>query len=597
MTAGQGPGERPAVHVNVSNHLRDRAVSQGNDLAVAVARSPGFVPGMPTGHGEGGYDSLTFAELDQWVDRTARALTLYGIGKGTRTALMVPPCTDFFALVFALFRIEAELVLIDPGLGVGWVRGCLAEAGIEAFVGVPKAHLARILLGWGKSHGAGKRRRLRTVSVGGAFGGRIGFGGPPLRSLIARAEREIGGAPVPTPASGVSQTAAVLFTSGSTGPPKGALYRHGMFASQVELLRATYGIAPGERDLATFPLFALFGPALGMAAVVPRMDTSRPASADPEKLLRAFRDWQCTNLFASPALIDKLGRHLEQHEAGLPGLRRAISAGAPMQVPVLRRFVRALDPGAELFTPYGATESLPISSIGSSEILAETQERTEKGGGVCVGRPVTQMEVRIIAIDENPIGQWGEAEVLPGPGERGSGAIGEIVVRGPVVSLEYVSRPEANALSKIVDGDSIWHRTGDVGYFDDQGRLWMCGRKSHRVETGEEVLFTVPCEAIFNAHPAVFRSALVGVPRAAGSSETGQEPVVLIELEESVRSEAGPEIRRQLEAELLTMAQSHDHTRSIQTLLFHPGFPVDVRHNAKIFREKLAPWAARRLGR
>lgn len=258
-----------------------------------------------------------------------------------------------------------------------------------------------------------------------------------------------------------------------------------------------------------------------------------------------------------------------------------------MQIPVLRRFVQALDDGAELFTPYGATESLPISSIGSSEILAETQERTEQGGGVCVGRPVAQMEVEVIAIHDDPIPEWAGVERLP------VGEIGEIVVRGPVVSPEYVSRPDATALAKIADGDSIWHRTGDVGYFDDEGRLWMCGRKTHRVETGEERLFTVPCEAVFNSHPAVFRSALVGVPRAGGSSEQGLEPIILIELEKSSEREPDDALR----SELLALARAHDHTRSIETVLYHPAFPVDVRHNAKIFREKLTPWAARKLGR
>jgi acyl-CoA synthetase (AMP-forming)/AMP-acid ligase II len=310
------------------------------------------------------------------------------------------------------------------------------------------------------------------------------------------------------------------------------------------------------------------------------MDASRPAAADPERLIEALRDFGCTNLFASPALIDKLGRHCEAHAITLSTLRRAISAGAPASIPALERFAAVLPASAQVFTPYGATECLPVSVIGSDEILAHTRAATEAGNGVCVGEPVPGMQARVIAIHDDPIERWSDALARP------TGEIGEIVVRGPVVTPGYFDREASTRAAKIPDPEGgVWHRMGDVGHFDDRGRLWMCGRKAHRVEHGGITSFSVACEAPFNTHPAVFRSALVGVRR-----EGATRPVICVELEKGARIE-----RATLFAELAAIAARHQHTRDIETFLVHPAFPVDVRHNAKIFREKLAVWAAEQL--
>jgi acyl-CoA synthetase (AMP-forming)/AMP-acid ligase II len=216
-----------------------------------------------------------------------------------------------------------------------------------------------------------------------------------------------------------------------------------------------------------------------------------------------------------------------------------------------------------------------VAVIGSDAILSETRTRTEGGAGVCVGRPVDGMEVAIIPISDGPIEHWSDDLRLP-PGETG-----EIVVKGPVVTPGYYRRPESTALAKIRDGDAIRHRMGDVGYLDADGRLWMCGRKAHRVDLPDGPMFTVPCEAPFNAHPAVYRSALVGVSRAGVTL-----PVLCVEPEPGKTAPHD---------ELRAIAQAHPHTRAIETFLSHDGFPVDVRHNSKIFREKLADWAQEQL--
>ncbi|HKI16751.1 MAG TPA: fatty acid CoA ligase family protein, partial [Isosphaeraceae bacterium] len=379
-----------------------------------------------------------------------------------------------------------------------------------------------------------------------------------------------------------AETAAILFTSGSTGPPKGAVYTHAIFQAQVETFRSLYAIEPGEIDLCTFPLFALFAPALGMTAIVPDMDPTRPARVDPGRLLEAIDDFGVTNLFGSPALLRRLVEGAERCSRRLPTLKRVISAGAPVPARILERLARLLDPPAQIHTAYGATEALPVASIGSTEILAETRQATDRGMGVCVGRPVGEVEARIIPIRDDPIPLWSDDLMVA------DGQIGEIVVAGPIVTREYFNRPQATALAKIADParGMVYHRMGDVGYRDEQGRLWFCGRKSHRVILADETLFTIPCEAIFNTHPAVSRTALVGASRRGEVV-----PVICVEpIHPLSRSE-----QHQVRQELIDRGAAFSHTKRIQTILFHRSFPVDIRHNAKIFREKLAVWASRRL--
>ena len=253
--------------------------------------------------------------------------------------------------------------------------------------------------------------------------------------------------------------------------------------------------------------------------------------------------------------------------------------------------MKLLPESAQVFTPYGATEALPVANIGSREILEETRTLTEQGKGVCVGRPVAGMEVSVIAISDGPIAEWSDSLNLP-PGE-----VGEFVVRGPVVTKRYYNRPEATALAKIRDPRTgeILHRMGDVGYIDDRGRLWFCGRKSHRVVTPHGTLYTDMVEPIFNTVPRVRRTALVGVTRGSVTY-----PVLCVEEMDfrdfpglKVNFEPGIDIDRKCRQ----LGQQFEHTRMIDTFLKHPGFPVDVRHNSKIFREKLAVWADKQLGK
>lgn len=514
------------------------------------------------------WQTLTFAQLDERIRRCAAGLAAAGIRRGMRTIVMLRPGVDFFAVTFALFRLGAIPVLIDPGMGRQALVASLSGVRAEAFVGIPLAQLARLL----------HRRAFDSVRIAVTVGGPLRFGGRSLDELCARADQD-----APLADTRPADPAAILFTSGSTGPAKGVLYTHGNFDAQVECLREHYARAPGQIDLATFPLFALFDAALGRTAVIPPMDASRPGRADPRRIVAALRTHNCTHMFASPALLTNLAEHLHARGERLNGLRHVLSAGATVRADLLERLRAVLPPDAEIHTPYGATEALPITDIESRDVLGDLRARTLAGGGICVGRPLPHVELKIVEISDQPLESW--PQVIELPPDR----VGEIVVRGPVVTQSYFERPEADALAKIPDPrGGRWHRMGDVGYLDAGGRLWFCGRKAHRVIAPAGPLFTEPVEAVFNIHPSVRRTALVGVgPRFA------QVPVLCVEL----RGRAGRAERERIRAELLALGAQHDATRAVQTIAFYPrAFPVDVRHNAKIRREELAAWVRRTLG-
>lgn len=540
---------------NIAAHLPRMAAEHPDHLAVSVQ-----LPGGSTGRHR--YATYTLRELDDHSDRIAHGLDRIGISRGVRTVLMVKPGLDFFALTFALFKVGAVPVLVDPGMGIKNLKTCLAEAEPAAFIGIPKAHIARQLFGWGKS-------TLKTlVSVG----PKLFLGGYTLDGIKLKQSK-----PFEPIAPEAGEMAAILFTSGSTGVPKGAVYTHENFNAQVEILRQDYNIEPGEKDLATFPLFALFGPALGMAAVVPDMDASQPATSNPQHIVDAIHDNEATNLFASPALIELVGQHGIANGITFPTLKRVISAGAPASNPSLERFCKLLPDGVQILSSYGATEALPVSFIGTDEQLGETAEATDRGAGVCVGRTVHGVEASIIHITDEPIQHWSD-KLHAAPGE-----IGEITVTGPVVTTSYYNRPESTKLAKITHPELgiVYHRMGDVGYFDDRGRLWMCGRKAHRVVTDERTHFTIPVERIFNTHPAVNRTALIGVMKAGKTV-----PIVCVEKAEDTGGRDDETIINELKA----IGGKNDITRGIKEFVFHRKFPVDVRHNAKIFREELAAW-------
>ena len=504
--------------------------------------------------------SLSFRQLQESIVAGARGLFQYGIKPGQRVAVMIRPGIDFVQVVYSLFRLGATVVAVDPGLGVRGIGRCLQEAEPSAFIGITKAQIARVLFGWGR------KTIQKTITTGNAL-----FGAT-WKKILAQGSKVQS-----NDFSGDNTTAAILFTSGSTGAAKGVVYEHSHFHAQARHLAETYSIQPGEVDFPTFPLFSLFGPALGMTSILPEMDFSFPAKADPWKLERAIRHYQVTNLFASPALLRQFS--LLPEEFKFPSVKRVLSAGAPVSAREIAALVPRLSTPAQVHTPYGATEALPVASFSSNCILGETAEKTKRGHGVCVGRPVNATEVRIIKITDDPIPTWSEDLLLT------HGEVGEIVVRGEQVTRSYFNRPVNDSLAKIPHADgAILHRMGDLGYLDVSGRLWFSGRKSQRVQAKGKLFHTVHCEGIFDALPGVRKSALVGIGLWGE-----QKPLLCVEKEEG-----GPP-EEELARTLLQTAGEYQATAGIGKVLFHPGFPMDVRHNSKINREQLAQWAQGQL--
>jgi acyl-CoA synthetase (AMP-forming)/AMP-acid ligase II len=544
--------------VNVAKYLKSQAEKKPFKRAVVY-------PHGVDAQGRITYSHLTFQQLDRASDKLAYGLQTIGITRGVKTILMVKPCIDFFILTYALFKVGAVPVVVDPGMGVKRMIECLDSTDPEAFIGIPLAHVLRTVA----------FKSFKTVKIWVTVGKKLFWGGYTLDGI-----RDLTDEPFDYVKTHENETAAILFTTGSTGPAKGVVYTHGTFDAQVRNIEAHFKIGDDEIDLPTFPLFALFDPAIGMTAVIPDMDPTKPALVNPVKIIEAIENQGVTNMFASPALLNRVGRYGKENGVKLPSLRRVVSAGAPVAPANIEQFTSMFVGGTQVHTPYGATESVPILSIESDEILSETKQFSEEGYGTCIGRPIEDADIKIIKIFDGPIPTWSD-DLLADKGE-----VGEITVQGSLVTERYYDNPEADSLAKIRHDGKIRHRMGDLGWMDNNGRIWFCGRKNHRVVTSDGTLFTINCEAIFNKHPDVFRSALVGI-----GPKGNQMPVIVIEMRpESKRSQSD------LKSELLALAQTHELTKNIHELLFHPSFPVDIRHNSKIFREKLSVWAEEKLG-
>lgn len=546
----------PEPRCNVADRLTALAAARPAAIAVVEAK-------------RGGYRTITFGELERDATLLARGLVAMGVKPGDRIALLVRPGIEFVTLVFALLRSGATLVLVDAGLGRQNILRCLAMTEPQGFVAIPLAHALRIA-----------SRRFPQAKLNVTVGRRWFWGGETLASL-----RKLGAADAALPHTAADDHAAIVFTSGSTGPPKGVLYRHETFVTQADEIQRQYGIEPGGVDLACFPLFGLFNVSMGVTTVVPEMDFSRPAAADPKKLLRAANDWKVTQAFASPAVWRSLSAHCERTGERIPTLQNVFSCGAPVPAKVIRRTLACVHPEAKLHTPYGATEALPIATIEAQEILTETAAKTDQGAGVCVGRKFDSIEWRVIRIRDDAIATIGEAEELP------VGEIGELIVRGPQVSMSYLWG--FNDLAKINDGATDWHRVGDVGYFDEQERFWYCGRKSQRVVTSVGTLFTECVEAQYNTLPLTERTALVGVGAPPNQiAVVVVEPTPLDKIKNLTIGGLGDALKA---ADSLGATAENPPPQPIEHILIRSTLPTDIRHNSKIQREKLAVWAEKQL--
>ncbi|MBN9419570.1 hypothetical protein ABS71_22310 [bacterium SCN 62-11] len=515
-------------------------------------------------YSEDGIDRVkTFREVETQCDEYAHGLRAFGLSPGDKVLLMERPGPIFVALTWALFKLGCVPVFLDPGMGVKPLLGCIERLKPDALIGVRRAHLLRSL------HGKSFQSVRRAVVTDGRW-----IGASPLWRVASP-----GSGHFPPETVNKDQLAAILYTSGSTGPAKGVEYRHGIFHAQVAALKDMFDFQPGEMDMPGFPLFALFSTALGLTCVLPELNPSRPASVEPARLVRAIHDWKIQNLQGSPAIWDKLGKYCRDYGIKLPSVRRVITFGAPISLDFIEMWRKLMDGNGDVYTPYGATEVLPVSFISGEEVTLETSSQTTEGAGTCIGRPIAGVEVRIMRTSDDTVAEWDEELMLKAT------EIGEIVVHGEQVTWAYFEDQEATSKSKILQGDKVWHRMGDLGYFDEAGRLWIVGRKSHRIQGEQHVYYPVCAEGIVDQHPDVLRSALVALGQAPD-----QKPAIVLQLHKPKLQKDMAE-RNRIVREVKERLARHPIYGDVKSVFFHRNFPVDPRHNAKIDREALAEWA------
>jgi len=505
------------------------------------------------------YSHYTFIQLEERINQFSHRLVKLGLKRGDKVLVFVKPCLDFAPLIFALFKIGAVSVFIDPGMGKKNFLKAIEQVEPQVLIGIPKVHILRMFF----------KSSFKKIGLYINFA-RFNFLGS--KSLLNNLNSEASLYEAIKPNK--NEMGAILFTSGGTGIPKGVVYTHDIFIEQTKILKEEFNLNASDVDVPGFPLFAMFTLSMGMTSYIPDMDPSKPAKANPKKLVKNIMDSGATFVAGSPSIWKNVSDYCIKHNITLPSIRAVCMFGAPIPNTLHRDFSKIL-PNGTTFTPYGATESLPIANISGKEVLLETAKLSDQGHGVCVGHPLHGVEVKIIKSTFDVITHLSQAQFLE------TNEIGEIIVSSPTTTQSYYQMELKTRESKIIDENKIWHRMGDMGYIDQLGRLWFCGRKSHVVSLGNTSHYTIPIESIVNQHPMIKRSALI---------EYNNELALVLERVD-LKVKLPISERNNFYAEVFEMLHGHQLTKDIHHLFLSKSFPVDVRHNIKIDRIKLRKMA------
>lgn len=519
--------------------------------------------------------SITFGALEQEVEQLARGLRRLGVQRGTRVAVLVPPGIDLTAVVYAVWRAGGSVVVADAGLGVAPMAGALRSADPQYVIGIAKGLAAVRALGVegtrvlvSERTGRAARAERRAVDA--------------LLTLtdLRAGDPTTGPAPEPLPTPTPDDEAAVLFTSGATGPPKGVVYRHRQLLAQRDVIEQALELRGGESLVAAFAPFALYGPALGMTSAVPDMDVTQPDTLTAAALVEAVEAVDADVVFASPAALRNIVATHDPAHGTLDGVRLVMSAGAPVPVALLEDVAR-LVPNAATITPYGMTEALPLTSTDPRTVAAQD---LAAHAGVCVGRPVPGVTLRIapLAADGAP----GEDDSLTDAPD----VSGEVVARAPHVKSHY---DRLWGTQRHTAHPTGWHRTGDIGHLDAQGRLWIEGRGIHTVTTERGPVTPGGIESRVERIEAVRSAAVVGIGPAGR-----QRVAVVLVPERGVDARLhgdSPVAAPDLAAAVRRAAGDGPGTAPVAAVLVRDRLPVDIRHASKIDRTALARWASRVL--
>lgn len=535
----------------MSTNIASRIELQAQERPQKIAL---YYPGKQKVHGGFEYQALTFQAFNQRASAFAHGLNEYGIKKGERVLLFVRPSLDFPALVFALFKIGAIPVLIDPGMGKKNLLQAIKDVKPRVLIAEPIVHLMRLAY----------PKAFKSIEL---FFTTKFFGGIKLQSL-ANNTHHFSAVKVES-----EDLAAILFTSGGTGAPKGVEYTHDIFNAQTDRLQEMFKLTPSDIDVPGFPLFAFFTLSMGMTSVTPKMDPSRPAKCDPAKIVASILDHQASFVAGSPAIWERVADYCLKEQIKLPSVKSVVMFGAPVRYELHEKFEQIL-PHGTTYTPYGATECLPVANVSGKDVLRFGREGARQGKGTFLGAAAPKTQIAIIKVSDEIIADLKEAQIL-GPYE-----IGEIIVKADVATRAYFESEAATKLAKIKNGESFWHRMGDLGYLDSAGHLWFLGRKTHRITQGERMVASISFESVFNHHLGLKRCALIGV---------GPENELGLVIESAPSSE--------LQQKVFSLAKQFEHTRELKYVFFKENFPLDVRHNIKIDRTRLGREINRELAK
>lgn len=530
--------------MNIAHRIRDVSKKVPLKKSVVLAKDHSF---------------YTFKEFEERSNQLANQLKKFGITPGMRTLVFVKPCLDFSVITFALFKIGAVPVLIDPGMGVKNLLRSVQQVRPEALVSIGMVH-------WLRRFKSSFFTNLKVKVSLNRVGGSTHF----LYDCLEEQSRDFD-----LFKAQPEDLSAILFTSGGTGIPKGVFYTHGILDAQTTALQKMFGLDENQVDIPGFPLFALFTLAMGMTSVIPEMDPTRPAQCDPRKMVKNILDHKATFLAGSPSIWERVGTYCLDKNIQLPTVRQVVMFGAPVRAQMHQMYKKILTQG-DTYTPYGATECLPVALISGSEILKHHLPKMLKGHGTCVGPAVPGVEIKIIKTSDIPEGSLHELPL---------GEIGEIVVAGAQVTPGYFEMKDETEKAKIFTSGRLWHRMGDLGWLDHESNLWFLGRKAHRVETNDEIYFPIQVESVFNQHSEIKRSALIRL-RVSGQIQ----PALVIE-----RKDKKTKMSAGFLKELQVLKETEEFTKAINHFFLHPSFPVDVRHNIKIDRLKLSLWAEKKI--
>ena len=523
---------------NIASHLEKASLRLPDKKAILSANGQSF-------------PEKSFLELYQDVKATAAYLKSRGVKKHDKTLLFVRSGYELIVLAFSLFFLGAVPIIIDPGMGLKSVLRCIRSTRPTHMIGIPIAHL--VSQAFRKPFQSVCNRILVRPKMFSSF------------ALEGKTVKEL----IPADCS-PDDLAAIVFTSGSTGPPKGVCYMHKTFNGQIRMLKKNFGMQEGEVDMATLPIFALFNPALGITTVIPDMNPSRPAKACAKSLVETLCNNNITTAFASPVIGRKIAQWCMENNTKLSLMKRFFLAGAPSPPQLVENLASVMENG-KVIVPYGSTEALPISFCDHLDVM-NTRKETEEGKGSCLGRPLADISIKLFPVSSSPF--------APDIKELQNGQIGEICVSGPTVTEEYYRMPGATLDSKFKKESKTYHRMGDLGYFDSSGNLRFLGRKAERIKTASGPLETEKCEPIVNTIEGVQRSALIGI-----GHKSPKEACIVVEPSRGFQDNKSREVIRQKILEKLHLSWPQ---HKIERVLFEKSLPVDARHNAKIHRLALA---------